>query len=172
MPNSPEDKRKVISGIILAWILSTAFLGLGGLISYKLDLFAARSLYEILALTFMPPALSLAAGIAWAARTRHFKQNIDGSAPSAGSPLDITLRYIQNTAEQTVLFILMVFCCLGAMPAFSQTMLPVLGIWFFIARMMFWVGYRQSPVSRAAGFAATFHPILFFLLISIAAFIL
>lgn len=171
MANSTADKQKVFKGILIAWVLSALFIGVGYWLSKSYNLGSNFSSQEILSLTLIPPGLSLAAGIGWAARTRHFSQNIDGSAPEPGTPLDITLRYIQNTSEQVLLFFLMAICLWGAAPLFAHTILPVLGLWFLVARILFWVGYRRSPISRAIGFASTFHPTLLFLAIGSIAFL-
>lgn len=167
MSNSHTDKQKVLRGILIGWILSAIFIGTGFWFFTESQFDAKFTEWEMLSVTLFPPTLSLAAGIGWAARTRHFENNIDGSQPKAGSPLDITLRYIQNTSEQLLLFLLMTVCLYGAKPQFAQSILPVLGVWFFIARIMFWIGYRHKPVDRAIGFAATFHPTLIFLFISL-----
>lgn len=169
MSNTPQDKHTVFKGIAFAWILSAAFIGIGYSLSENYNWFSTYSLSEILSITLIPPSLALAVGIGWAARTRHFSQNIDGSAPERGTPLDITLRYIQNTAEQVLLFTLMTACLIGAAPDLAKRILPILGLWFLIARILFWAGYIRAPLKRAVGFASTFHPTLFFLILSILA---
>ena len=40
---------------------------------------------------------------------------------------------------------------------------------FFIARLLFWVGYHISPPLRGLGFAATFYPTVLAALASIVA---
>ena len=37
-------------------------------------------------------------------------------------------------------------------------LLPVLVGLFVVGRVAFWIGYHQSPLSRAFGFATTFYP--------------
>lgn len=161
--NSRDDKISVFRGIVISWVLSALFIGGGYWLSKSEHWFSGLSADLILSLTFLPPSLALAAGIGWAARSRHLDGHIDGSKPKAGSALDINLRFIQNTVEQLLLFGLMVFCLRGALPDLAQSILPILGVWFLIARTMFWAGYLSSPVRRAVGFAATFHPTLVFL---------
>lgn len=166
MTTRTKDKLTVFKGILTAWVLSAAFIGAGYYLSRKFNWFADIPQVEILSLTLLPPAFALALGIGWAARTRHFGQNIDGSAPKENTPLDITLRYITNTTEQLILFALMVMCLSGATPTFAQGLLPILGVWFLLARLLFWFGYVRSPLKRAVGFASTFHPTIFFLCVS------
>ena len=140
-------------GIVTAWIISFNFILSGQYLSRKHNWFGAYPDHQILALALLPAVFALAIGIGWAAKTRHFSQNIDGSPPAEGTPLDITLRYIQNTLEQLVLFAAACFCLHSSAPEISRTVLPILGLWFFIARMMFWFGYKRAPLSRAIGFA-------------------
>ncbi len=166
-PNTTE-KRAVFLGILQAWILSLIFICVGVVITKKFALVQHWTLGKSISFAILCSGFALAAGIGWAARTRHFISNIDGSAPAEGSPLDITLRYISNTLEQSVLFAISCFAFGQAYPEFAQTLLPVMGIWFVIARLLFWFGYMRSPLKRAAGFAATFHPTL---ILAIAALI-
>ena len=162
MPNTPQDQKRVMSGIGFGGVSSLLFIGMGYWASRTFGWFGSLTEREIMAIALIPPALSLFVGIGWAARTRHLVQNIDGSLPKPGSSLDITLRYIRNTTEQLLLFCVTVFCFQTAMPNLARTILPILGIWFLIARIMFWLGYRRSPTARATGFAATFYPTIFF----------
>lgn len=161
--NSRDDKITVFKGIMSAWVLSVIFIGSGFWFSKAGAWFSGVSGDHLLAITLFPPSLALAAGIGWAGRARHLEQNIDGSRPQNGTPLDINLRYITNTSEQLLLFVLMTFCLRSALPELAQAILPILGVWFLIARLMFWAGYLRAPLKRAVGFAATFHPTLFFL---------
>lgn len=169
MENSTEDKVSVAKGIFTAWVFSIGFISCGYWLSRENHWFNPLSNDEILMLALLPSAFALLLGIGWAARTRHFNQNIDGSAPAPGTSLDITLRYIQNTLEQIVLFALASFCLMTSAPEVSRTVLPILGIWFFIARMMFWAGYKRGPLSRAIGFASTFHTTIAMLAVSTGA---
>ncbi|WP_083898919.1 MAPEG family protein [Robiginitomaculum antarcticum] len=166
MANTSSDKIKVLKGIFTAWILSAAFIGFGFWLSFSQDWFSTYSLYQVIAITLIPPSFSLVAGIAWAARTRHFEQNIDGSAPINGTPLDITLRYIRNTTEQVIIFTLASICLAASAPKEAASILPILGGWFLIARVLFWIGYKKSPLFRAIGFASTFHPTVIMLIVA------
>lgn len=166
MANKPSDKIKVLRGIFIAWLCSGTFIGIGFWVSHSQDWFSSYSLYQIIALALIPPSVALVAGIAWAARTRHFEQNIDGSPPVKGTSLDITLRYIQNTTEQVIIFALATICLAASVPKEAASILPILGCWFLIARVLFWIGYKKSPLSRAIGFASTFHPTIIMLIVS------
>ncbi|MGL4489473.1 MAG: MAPEG family protein [Rhizobiaceae bacterium] len=157
MPNPKSDQRQVFTGILTAWFLSALFIYLGTKFSTQLGLtFATPN--KALAFSLAIASVSLIVGIGWAARTRHFVSNIDGSRPDAGSALDITLRYVTNTTEQLLLFALACLCAFHVDEPPAAKLLPVMAIWFLIARAMFYIGYRMTPVARSIGFAATFHP--------------
>ncbi len=155
---STADQRAVQSGILAGFVFTAAFCGIGWWLAEHSGAFASHRLLETLALAVLPPAMSLAAGIGWAARTRLFDSKIDGSVPKPGSSLDLTLRYVTNTLEQLLLFLCAVMAFAAAWPATARTLLPVVGLWFALARLLFWLGYRSRPVARATGFAGTFIP--------------
>ena len=70
-------------------------------------------------------------------RTRHFFSNIDGSQPDNGSSLDLTTRFVTNNVEQLVLFGMAVACFALIDPNQAAVVLPVMGLWFAIARGCF-----------------------------------
>lgn len=158
MTTSPQERSRVFIGIMAAWIASGAFILLGAPLFGSLVFPEISAAFEALALALMLAALPFFAGIANAARLRHFTSNIDGSAPAAGSSLDLGLRFVTNTAEQLILFSIAGFCAATFASSQAVTFLPVMGLWFIIARTAFFIGYRINPLSRAFGFAATFHP--------------
>ena len=159
-PPTSQEKGVVLKGIITAWILSIIFVGSGYLAAQKFQFFQDWALYKTVAFAGLCSGLALAAGIGWAARIRHLISNIDGSSPQPNSALDITLRYISNTVEQSVLFVISCAAFGVTFPEISRYLLPVMSLWFLIARSLFWIGYVRSPLKRATGFAATFHPTL------------
>ena len=161
---SSAEKIAVLKGISFSWILALAFIAFGykGLRHAKIA--DSWSTPQALGFALACAAWTLIFGIGWAARTRYFSSNIDGTAPDEGSALDITLRYIRNTSEQALIFALAATAFAAASPIVATTLLPVMGVWFIIARGLFWIGYRSSPLRRATGFAATFHPTIALLL--------
>lgn len=165
----PEDRRAVFQGIVAAWVLSAGFIGAGVWLVEWFDLFQPVTHGKATASALTISALPLVAGIAVAARLRHFHQDIDGAAPAPGTPLDLVRRYIQNTTEQTLLFAIAAVALFFAAPEASAPILPVMGLWFAIARALFWIGYWRAPLARAIGFAATFHPTLVLLAAALVA---
>lgn len=166
MPSRAE-KLTVFKGIVLAWILSGAFIRIGYKFFPEWEVLDFDSSTHALGFALACGALSLILGVGWGARSRHMISNIDGSAPEPGSQLDITLRYNKNTAEQLLIFALAAFAFASAYPEISRALLPVMGIWFLIARALFWWGYHKHPLKRATGFAATFHPTIILLIAAI-----
>lgn len=158
MRTTAKQRRIVFVGIVTAWLVSGAYILLGYRAVVHFGLFAGWSAAQSAALSATLASIALIAGIGWAARTRQFVGNIDGSVPAVGSALDITLRYVTNTTEQLILFVIAVACMAWVAPETSVSLLPVMGSWFLLARAMFYFGYRVRPLARAVGFAGTFHP--------------
>ncbi|MEO9462528.1 MAG: hypothetical protein ABJ242_07325 [Marinomonas sp.] len=160
MATSHQDRWLVLAGIAAAWLASIVFIYFGAA-PFASTVFPADSTaFEALAFALLLGVLPLFAGIGNAARLRHFTSNIDGSAPVSGSALDVTLRFVTNTAEQLILFSIASFGAATFAPTEAAICLPVMGLWFVIARTAFFIGYRITPLARAFGFAATFHPII------------
>ena len=160
MSTSTRDRRIVLVGILTAWVCAGAYYAAGWVWWAQLPAKTPWTPERATMFAILLASLSLAVGIAWAARTRHFVSNIDGSVPGQGSQLDLTLRYVSNTTEQLILFVI---ACAGICvfaPEFAIAILPVAGVWFVIARCVFAVGYVIHPLARSVGFAATFHPTL------------
>ena len=166
-PPSSDDQKKVVMGIIASWIVSAVFLAVTYYALKDMQPFVIADDEQLIAVSLGLSALPLTIGIGWAARTRFFDQGIDGDTPAPGSPLDMTSRFIQNTSEQTLLFVIALLSFYYTAPGHTVA-LPLFAIWFCIARLAFWIGYRrENPVHRAFGFAGTFHPTIVILTISI-----
>ena len=118
------------------------------------------------------PTLSLIIGIGATGAARHFGDRIDGSKPDTGTPLDILLRYNQNTLEQVVMFAGTSAMALALMPETAAKILPAMSLWFGLMRIAFYVGYRRRPVLRAFGFAGTFHPTVVLFIASLGVLII
>ena len=163
------DRKKILVGIAASWIAAAVFISSAFIVLIETRLLFRYGPPELLVFSLALAAAPLAAGIGWAARTRFFDQDIDGRAPTPGSPLELTQRFIQNTSEQTTLFTLALLSFWFATPKFL-ILLPIFAVWFCIARLAFWIGYRRNnPVHRAFGFAGTFHPTIVILLFSVFA---
>lgn len=75
-------------------------------------------------------------------------------APSTWRRVD--MRVLANTVEQTLIFIPLLLAFAMVIKADESAWLTALPIAFVLARIVFWVGYRISPMGRAPGMAAGF----------------
>ena len=68
----------------------------------------------------------------------------------------VDMRVLMNTVEQTLIFIPLLLATAMVIRADESPWLIALPIAFVLARSVFWVGYRISPMGRAPGMAAGF----------------
>ncbi|NUQ76107.1 MAG: MAPEG family protein [Polyangiaceae bacterium] len=101
-------------------------------------------------------ALTLAAGIQRIATDRRRSDAIDPLAGMESRQMQVHARYVQNTLEQLVLFVLGTSALSTYLDGGSARIIPVLTSAFVLARVAFWVGYLRDPLVRAFGMAATF----------------
>ncbi|HTW34835.1 MAG TPA: hypothetical protein VMD53_09470 [Rhizomicrobium sp.] len=105
------------------------------------------------------PALALFAGIAVIANQRFFVADaIDGARSSESRLIEITLRYNQNTLEQTVLAAIAWMGLALALPHGMLALIPAMAIAFIVGRALFWIGYLIAPVARAFGLGLSAYP--------------
>lgn len=113
-------------------------------------------------------ALTLLAGVMAVAGQRFFSDHaIEGQTEGLSDALSINLRYIQNTLEQLVLLVITHMAYAATADNSEMKIIPILVSLFLIGRVCFWVGYHQSPVSRAFGFAVTFYPSVVMMVITL-----
>ncbi len=74
------------------------------------------------------------------------------------SPLDINMRFIQNTFEQLILYFIAHLGVIKYAYPHEARLLIALTILFLIGRLLFWYGYHKNPRLRAFGFGVTFYP--------------
>ena len=74
------------------------------------------------------------------------------------SSLDINTRFILNTVEQFILFLVGLSGISLYVPVSEARTVPILAALFLIGRILFWVGYHKNPYLRAFGFGLTFYP--------------
>jgi hypothetical protein len=105
------------------------------------------------------PGLSLFAGIALIAQRRYFVADaIDGSPQTEDRLIQVTLRYNQNTLEQTVLAAIAWTGLALVLPYPDLKLIPAMAIAFAVGRALFWAGYLVVPAMRAFGFGLTAYP--------------
>ena len=116
-------------------------------------------------------AIALLIGIGRVGNARFASSEaITGATPEEG-PLAIDKRYLQNTLEQLVLFVIAHLAFATLAPADKLQLVPVAAVWFLVARIAFLVGYHRAPTARAFGFGATFYPTVAFLIYDLIAVI-
>ncbi len=80
----------------------------------------------------------------------------DGSARDQG--VNIHSRIMQNTHEQTTIFVLLNLALSTVLPAESLKLVPVLVVLFIVARIIYWAGYVRNPMYRTFGMIGTMYP--------------
>lgn len=81
-----------------------------------------------------------------------------GQKVKPNSSLDVNTRFILNTTEQFILFVVGLAGIAMYAPYTQAHSIPVLTALFLVGRMLFWVGYHKNPYLRAFGFGVTFYP--------------
>lgn len=74
------------------------------------------------------------------------------------SALDINTRFILNTVEQFLLFLVGIAGVALYLPVTEARSIPLLTSLFLMGRLLFWIGYHKNPHLRAFGFGITFYP--------------
>ncbi|MFN3233421.1 MAG: MAPEG family protein [Alphaproteobacteria bacterium] len=106
------------------------------------------------------PGASLLLGIMMLANHRFFTRGIDRLSGSEDRTTQIWLRYIRNTLEQSVLFVIGILAFAPITYQYWLKAIPILAVLFGTGRALFIIGYFIKPTYRAAGFAMTFYPII------------
>lgn len=101
-------------------------------------------------------ALTLFAGIHAVARLRGQSEAMNPLAGKDPADLQVHSRYLQNTLEQLVLFVVGTAALSTYLDAGTARALPALTVVFVAARVVFWRGYLRHPLGRTIGMAATF----------------
>lgn len=81
---------------------------------------------------------------------------IDPLADDAPRWRRVDMRVLANTVEQTLIFLPLYLATTMVIKADESAWLTALPVVFVLARAMFWIGYRISPMARAPGMAAGF----------------
>jgi len=81
-----------------------------------------------------------------------------GQNVKPNSALDVNTRFILNTVEQFILFIVGLAGIALYAPLSEAHSIPILTSLFLLGRTLFWIGYHKNPYLRAFGFGLTFYP--------------
>lgn len=150
-------RAKLLAGGTLGavWALGVVWVGVTAI---DLPIFM---LTPTLLMAFLGPGLVVALMIFWSGMRRFGSHKLmDGSDTGA----DVNACVLRNTIEQVVLA-LCLWPAIGFLAAGDGPgLLVALSVSFPLARLAYWVGYRNSRPLQLFGFAATFFSTVFSLL--------
>ena len=107
------------------------------------------------------PGLTLLAGIIAVGLQRAFAADaIDGTRTPVSRSLEISLRYNQNTLEQTLLAAIAWAALAPLLARDELVFIPMMAFLFAFGRIAFWIGYLLHPLARAFGMVLTVLPTL------------
>ncbi len=99
--------------------------------------------------------LPLLVGVVIVGNNRFLSEAIDPTLNKENLATQINGRFVDNTLEQTVLFLVGTLALSVNLTAPQMGMISAATIVFIVARIAFWIGYRIHPLYRAFGMAAT-----------------
>ncbi|CCD88249.1 conserved membrane protein of unknown function [Bradyrhizobium sp. ORS 285] len=162
-----REQRQVAAGMAAAALTAIVAIGLalwqgGGAAQPAAERLATALRLDLFVIVW------LLAAIGNVARMRFFSaQDIAGSATTTAS--EAVRRgnaILQNTLEQVVLAIPVHLGLAAALPQ-PGLLLVTLVVLFGGGRLLFWLGYARGAAGRAFGFALTFYPTAFALVIGL-----
>lgn len=156
----PQQQKTVFKGIIAALLFSITFV----LIAYfflspplpVLNTVEQRFIFTLRCQIF--PVLMLFAGIAAVGNDRFLSSAINPLAGAESEGTRVHLRYLSNTLEQFVLFLISNLILSTFLDTNSIKLIPILATLFVIGRIAFWIGYLKNPLYRAFGMGVTLYP--------------
>jgi len=101
-------------------------------------------------------ALPLFIGIVTVGNNRFLSEAIDPLRHAEDRATIINGRFVDNTLQQNFLFLVGTLALSTFLEAASMKLMVALTLVFVIARIVFWIGYRD-PLYRAPGMAATIY---------------
>ncbi len=161
--NRPQ--KTVIWSTITAIILATVFVLLAYFfIPLSLPLLDTqeRLIFTLRCQIF--PALMLLAGIIAVSFNRFTSKAIDPLAGAEPASMSVHLRYLSNTLEQFILFLIASLVFSSFLDSHSIKLIPIFTILFVLGRIAFWLGYLQHPLNRGFGMVITLYPTIIMLL--------
>lgn len=150
-----------IAGMALAmWLLSTQLPA-----PMDVESLADRLAYAARWLAFA--ALPLFAMVAAVGNARFLGEAIDPTAGKEDQAMVVNGRVADNTTQQLLLFACGLLGLAASLGPEWMGVVRAAAITFFVARIVFWIGYRIHPLYRAPGFSSTAYLNLGLLLASV-----
>lgn len=86
---------------------------------------------------------------------RFLSKAIDPTRHAEDSSMEIDGRVTDNTLQQNFVFLVASLALSTVVPFTELNVIWAAAIWFVIARVIFWIGYRIHPLLRAPGMSGT-----------------
>lgn len=106
------------------------------------------------------PVANIMIAIGAVALGRGTTRAIDPLAGAESRTLQIHIRFLQNTLEQAVIFVLASASLAAFLDGTTIRVVPAAAVLFFVNRFLFWFGYLKDPMLRGLGLSGTLYPIL------------
>lgn len=155
-----QQQKTVLKGVIAALVFSITFVAIAYfLVSLPLpilDTVEQRLIFTLRCQIF--PVLMLFAGIAAVGNDRFVSPAINPLAGAESEKTRVHLRYLSNTLEQFVLFLIASLVLSTFLDAHSIKLIPILVTLFVCGRIAFWIGYLKNSLYRAFGLGVTAYP--------------
>lgn len=142
-------RNRMAAGVVTAILALIAAWWAAPFIQLKVE-----NVFGALAISSLIAILPMVIMIGKLASMRFFSTGIDGSNTES---IDNNVKVLNNTHEQTLLFLVSSGVLSISLPNTHFAMLPLLSLVFLFGRVLFWSGYLKSPIARAYGFAVTFY---------------
>ncbi len=147
---------KVLVG---TWIFSLVYyIGVKQFIVWRPDFWSVADRLALMIQCSIVSCVPAIAAIAVVATQRLNPDMWIGQEVKRYSALDINNRFILNTVEQFILFVVGLSGIALFAPYQQAHSIPVLTSLFLLGRILFWYGYHKNPYLRAFGFGITFYP--------------
>ena len=138
----------VIGMVLLVWSIKTVWPQ-----PHVLDVNGDRLAYAVRwAVVAVLPLFFMIAAVG---NARFASEAIDPTAGREDHKLVVNGRVADNTTQQFLLFLTGLLALSVSVPIGWISIIPALAITFVICRIVFWIGYRIHPLSRAPGFSST-----------------
>jgi len=111
--------------------------------------------------------LTFLTGIEAVSHERLVTEAFDPLAGKETRSILVNLRYLQNTLEQVILFVpgLLLLAAYAEPMRIAQSVSAAALVWI-LARLAFWIGYRQGPQYRIAGLVGMVQSMIILLYVS------
>ena len=141
------------------WLFSLVYyVGMKQIVPWRPALWTVAERLELMIQCSIIALVPAVAAIAVVAAQRLNPDMWVGQQVKRYSALDINTRFILNTVEQFIIFLVALAGVALYLPLEEAHSIPLLTSLFLMGRGLFWYGYHKNPYLRALGFGITFYP--------------